>query len=188
MPIQENIPKSRLTLTYRTEIQGALQDITLPFRMMVLAEFSSVNRPSTDRRKELTERAPRTLSGRNLTPIMKDMDIRLSFQAKNHINPGESGEIPVDLKISSIDSFSPAHIADSVKPIKALLIIKQLLLEMQAYIDNEKEVRRDVYEIFKDEALRAKLLEDPAMQAFAGLRLPQPEGGEGNNSDGWSAN
>jgi type VI secretion system protein ImpB len=175
MPIQDNIPKSRLTLTYRTEIQGALQDITLPFRMLVLAEFSTANRPSTDRQKDLPERATRPLAGRNLTPIMKDMDLRLSFQSQNHINPADRGTIPVELKLSSIDSFSPANIADSVQEIKALLIIKQLLLEMQAYIDNEKEVRRDIYEIFKDEELRAKLLADPALAPFSGLRLPVDE-------------
>jgi len=180
MPIQDNIPQSRLTLTYRTEIQGARQDITLPFRMLVLAEFSSANRPSTDRRKDLPERASRPLSGRNLTPIMKDMDIRLNFAVQNHINPEDRGTLPVDLKVSSIDSFSPAHIADSVKEVKALLIIKQLLLEMQAYIDNEKEVRRDIYEIYKDDELRKKLLEDPALQQFLGLRLPS------SSSDGAS--
>lgn len=183
MPIQENIPKSRLTLTYRTEIQGAMQEVSLPFRMLVMAEFSTQAQPSTDRRKDLPERAPRSLSGRNLTPIMKDMDIKLGLQAVNHINPDDRATIPVQLKINSIDSFSPAHIAESVKEIKALLIIKQLLLEMQAYIDNEKEVRRDIYEIFKDESLRKKLLEDPRLAAFAGLRLPGKSSGEAGEGD-----
>jgi type VI secretion system protein ImpB len=172
MAIQDNIPKSRLTLTYRTEIQGALQEVSLPFRMLILAEFSAQGQPSSDRKKDLPERAPRSLSGRNLTPIMKDMGIKMSFAATNHISPEDRATLPVDLKVTSIDSFSPAHIAESVQEIKALLIIKQLLLEMQAYIDNEKEVRRDIYEIFRNDALRQKLLADPRLQAFSGLRLP----------------
>ena len=37
MAIQDEIPRSRLTLTYRTTISGEMQEITLPFRFLVLA-------------------------------------------------------------------------------------------------------------------------------------------------------
>lgn len=39
-PIQESIFKSRLTITYRTNISGTVQQESLPFRMLVLGEFS----------------------------------------------------------------------------------------------------------------------------------------------------
>lgn len=39
-PIQETIFKSRLTISYRTNISGTLQQETLPYRLLVLGEFS----------------------------------------------------------------------------------------------------------------------------------------------------
>lgn len=39
-PIQETIFKSRLTVTYRTNISGTMQQESLPFRLLVLGEFS----------------------------------------------------------------------------------------------------------------------------------------------------
>ena len=35
MSIQDEIPGSRLTLTYKTEVNGAQQDIDLPLRLAV---------------------------------------------------------------------------------------------------------------------------------------------------------
>jgi predicted component of type VI protein secretion system len=39
-PIQETIFKSRLTITYRTNISGTMQQESLPYRLLVLGEFS----------------------------------------------------------------------------------------------------------------------------------------------------
>lgn len=39
-PIQETIFKSRLTITYRTNITGTVQRESLPYRLLVLGEFS----------------------------------------------------------------------------------------------------------------------------------------------------
>jgi len=39
-PIQETIFKSRLTITYRTNISGTVQQESLPYRLLVLGEFS----------------------------------------------------------------------------------------------------------------------------------------------------
>ncbi|HMY59214.1 MAG TPA: type VI secretion system contractile sheath small subunit, partial [Pseudomonadota bacterium] len=67
MAIQDEIPKSRLTLTYRTTINGAMQDISLPFRILVLSDFSLGT--STDRKLDLADRKLRPLAGRNLDPL-----------------------------------------------------------------------------------------------------------------------
>lgn len=39
-PIQETIFKSRLTISYRTNISGTMQQESLPYRLLVLGEFS----------------------------------------------------------------------------------------------------------------------------------------------------
>ena len=168
MAIQDEIPKSRLTLTYRTTINGAMQDISLPFRILVLADFSMGT--STDRKLDLADRKLRPLSGRNLDPLMKDMKMRLRTTVKNCIDPDNEESIDIDLPIDSMKSFSPDQIAYNIPKVRALLMLKQLLLETQASIDNRKEMRKIVQDLYsKPEVIRelATKLAD-----FQGLRLP----------------
>jgi len=63
MAIQDEIPKSRLTLRYKTEINGQPEDITLPLRLSIMGDFSLGS--SSDRKTDLEERRLRNLDGRN---------------------------------------------------------------------------------------------------------------------------
>ncbi len=168
MAIQDEIPKSRLTLTYRTTINGAMQEVSLPFRILVLADFSLGT--STDRKVDLAERKLRPLTGRNLDPLIKDMKMRLRTTVANCIDPENAETVDVDLPIESMKSFSPDQIAYNIPKVRALLLLKQLLLETQASIDNRKEMRKIIQDLYsKPEALRelAGKLDD-----FKGLKLP----------------
>ena len=65
MAIQDEIPKSRLTLRYKTEVNGQPQDIQLPLRVAVTGDFS--NGTSKDRKVDLEERRMRNLDGKKVT-------------------------------------------------------------------------------------------------------------------------
>ena len=39
MAITDEIPKSRLTLTYRTTVSGEPEDVALPFRLLIMGEI-----------------------------------------------------------------------------------------------------------------------------------------------------
>ena len=168
MAIQDEIPKSRLTLTYRTTISGAMQEVTLPFRILVLADFS--NGTGKDHKVDLTDRELRPLSGRNLNPIMKDMNISLKCTVPNRIDPANEESLEVDLPVESMKSFSPDQVAQSVPKIRALLLMKQLLLETQAVIDNRKDVRKLVQELYSRPELTQALLNQ--LPEFQNIKLP----------------
>lgn len=168
MAIQDEIPRSRLTLTYRTTISGEMQEVTLPFRFLVLADFSLGS--SRDRSVDLSERELRPLSGRNLDPVMKDMKMSIQCTVPNCIDAQESETLNVTLPIEGMSSFSPDKIAQAVPKIRALLLLKQLLLEMQAAADNSKEVRRLMQELYANPAQMQALLDN--LPEFRGLKLP----------------
>ena len=168
MAIQDEIPKSRLTLTYRTTISGEMQEVTLPFRYLVLADFSLGS--SRDRKLDLADRELRPLSGRNLDPIMKDMKMSLRTTVKNCIDPDNEESIDIDLPIDSMKSFSPDQIAYNIPKVRALLLLKQLLLETQASIDNRKEMRKIIQDLYsRPDALRELA---GKLDEFKGLKLP----------------
>lgn len=171
MSIQDEIPKSRLTLQYRTTINGAMQDVTLPFRMLVLADFSLGT--SRDRQEDLADRRLRPLSGKNLGPIMNDMKMTLRCPVKNTIDPDREEGFEVALPLTSMSSFSPDQIAQAVPKIRALMLIKQLLLEVQASADNRRDVRKMLQEIYSRPELLGALRK--RLEGFKGMQLPEKQ-------------
>lgn len=160
MAINDEIPKSRITLTYRTQVHGEPEDVTLPFRVLVMGDLSGGK--SKDRQQDLDQRQIRTLDGTNLDRVMADMNMTLEMSVANRINPSAGGgELKVALPIRSMKSFAPAEVAQNVPKIRALLLLKKLLLEAQANLDNRKDFRRLLRELARDkgaiEALRQQL-------------------------------
>lgn len=175
MAIQDEISRSRITLTYRTTINGEQETIDLPFRLLVMGDFSLGS--AVDRPKDLEERAPRSINGRNLDSVMADMQMNLRLTVPNRINPGKEESLEVDLPITKLRSFSPDEVAKHVPKVRALLLLKTLMQEMQSNIDNRKELRKLIQEIFsKPEAFQAVLKD---LKGYEGFQLPSGAPQEG---------
>jgi type VI secretion system protein ImpB len=178
--IQDELPQSRITLKYRTNIDGEEQDVSLPLRTMVLGDFSQGS--SKDRQDTLEDRRLRSLDGTNrVDDLMKDMDITLQVKVANKIDP-DKDDVEVTLPVTGMKSFSPDEVAQHIPQVKALTLLKELLLEMQSNIDNRRDLRKLVQELYQNpESLQNTLAE---LKAYGGFRLPtalnhaNPEGQE----------
>jgi len=175
MAITDEIPKSRLTLTYRTNVDGQLEDKQLPFRLLIMGDLSSGT--SKDRALELDQRAFRHLDGKNLNSVMADMKMTLNLTVDNKVDPDRSESIDVSLPIKGMKSFSPADIAENVPKLKALLLLKKLLLEVQNNIDNRKEFRNMLRQIAETPELAASIREE--LTGYDDFKVPtgKPSGG-----------
>jgi type VI secretion system protein ImpB len=168
MAIQDEIPKSRLTLKYKTEIEGQPEDLTLPMRMLVTGDFSLGS--SKDSKLDLEERRVRNMDGKNTDAVMKDMGIGLNFSVPNQIDPENNEDIDVQIPIDSMKSFSPDQIAKNVPKVKGLLMLKQLLEEVISNVDNRKDFRKLLGELMGNEEALAKMMEQ--LKDYEGLKLP----------------
>jgi len=166
--INDEIPKSRLTLTYRTNVNGQPEEVTLPLRLLILGDLSLGT--SKDRAADLDQRSVRNLDGRNLDHVMADMNISVKAKVPNRIDPSNGDEIEIDLPIRGMKSFTPAEIAKNVPKIKALLLLKQTLLEMQGNIDNRKEFRNLLRSVASDDKALTSLSDE--LKGFETLKLP----------------
>lgn len=168
MAVQDEVPKSRITLRYRTEINGTPEDVDLPLRLLVLGDFSLGT--SADRKVDLEERRLRNLDGRNTNGVMKDMKMKLSFKVPNKIDPQNSEELDVNLPIESMKSFTPDEIAKNIPKLRSLLTLRKLLLEMESNMGNSKDLRKLVTDLYGSEENFNKIKEE--LKAFEGLALP----------------
>lgn len=147
MTINDQIPKSRITLTYRTDVHGQPEDVTLPFRLLLMGDFSN---KKSEERKDLDVRPILNLDGTNLDAVMKDMNMRTEFEVENKIDPDTTGSISVDLPVENMKSFTPAVVASNIPKVKGLLLLRKLLLEVQGNIDNRKDFRKTLRELAKN--------------------------------------
>ncbi|PPC90774.1 MAG: type VI secretion system contractile sheath small subunit [Methylobacter sp.] len=168
MAIQDEIPKSRLTLRYKTEVNGQLEDMTLPLRLLILGNFSQGT--SADRAVDLDERRIRNLDGTNTDAVMKDMAMSLSFTVDNKIDPEQEEDLQVNIPIDSIKSFSPDQVAEHVPKLKGLLTLKQLIGEMLTNVDNRKEFHKLLDELMSNPDNLQKILAD--LKGFESFKLP----------------
>lgn len=174
MAITDEIPKSRLTLTYRTTVHGEPEDVALPFRVIVMGDLSGGT--SKDRKTELDKRNIRKLDGKNLGQIMTDMDMTLKFSVENKIDPDRGGgELAVELPIKTMKSFEPKEIASNIPKVKSLLLLKKLLLEVQANLDNRKEFRLLLRELAANRGAVESMLKE--LPGFEDFKLPSPKAG-----------
>lgn len=178
MPIQDEVPKSRITLTYKTEVDGEPAVVDLPLRLMVLGDFS--NGTSKDRKQELEQRELRSLDGSNIGSIMKDMGINLDIVVPDRVN-SEGQDMRVQLKIDSLSSFSPEEIAKQIPQIRSLLLLKKLLEEIQSNVANKKEFAQLLSKLYSNEMLLKKMREK--LEKFSMYRIPHKKGLEDEIQD-----
>jgi type VI secretion system protein ImpB len=178
--ITDEIPKSRLTLTYRTTVTGATQEVQLPFRVFVLGDLSGGT--SRDRAVDLDRRMPRRLDGKNLDDVMSDMKMSVELKVPNRIDPDRSAELQVKLPIDSIGALAPASIAKNVPKVRALLLLKKLLLEVQANLDNRKEFRRLLRLLAQDKTAVASIQKQ--LEKFTDFKVPQTAGNDNLAKEG----
>ncbi len=137
MAAQDEVARSRVTLKYKTEVNGETAPEELPFRQLVIADFSGGT--SKDRKEDLENRRIRSFDGNNTSDLIDDMDINVDMVVPNRIEAGKK-DLRVNLKIDDKSSFNPNEIAKQVPQVRALLMAKQLLLELQSNIANKKEL------------------------------------------------
>lgn len=178
MAITDEIPKSRLTLTYRTTVSGEPEDVALPFRLLIMGDLSGGT--SKDRQVDLDQRQIRALDGKNLNQVMNDMNMSVRVTVPNRIDPDKAEEMSVELPIRSMNSFTPREVANNVPKIKSLLLLKKLLLEVQANLDNRKEFRKLLRALAQDRTAVEGMLGE--LQGFENFKVPSgrkaDEGGE----------
>ncbi len=168
MAIQDEIPKSRLTLRYKTEVSGQPEDVSLPLRLLVEGNFSMGS--SKDRKLDLEERRLRTLDGTNTDAVMKDMGMSLKFAVSNKIDPETAEDMDVEIPIDSMRSFSPDHVAKHVPKLRGILQMKKLLEEVISNVDNRKDFRKLLNELMSDEEALGKMMEQ--LKGYESMKLP----------------
>ncbi|NQY62599.1 MAG: type VI secretion system contractile sheath small subunit [Alteromonadaceae bacterium] len=166
MAIQDDksMPKSRVTLRYRTEINGAPEDVTLPLRILIAGDFSGFDGPDGTNPK-VGEYDPDQNMKRASLDKRKIFDARKIIDLKEEIDAQSSSNDPINVnplmkllniniegrKFRSLDDFSPDKILEnSGVEIKNRLETRRLFSEVKSNLSNNKRYLSVMEELLSD--------------------------------------
>ena len=185
MTARNTVPRSRITLTYDTrQPDQPRKEKELPLRLLVVGDLTGRSwKPepapgaATTAKDSFEDRKIHDLNGKNLDTVMAKLGIAVELQGvTNHIDK-TGAPIDVTIPIKSMASFEPGEVVQHVPSTRRLLQIRKLLLELQAYVDNNTQFRRLVRELTSPpraallDELRATFTKELAAQ----LRIPTAE-------------
>lgn len=152
MPAEGSVaPKERVNIVYKTETGGAQQEKELPFKMLVMGDFTQ--RPDST---PLEQRKPVNINKDNFNDVLKAQKLKLQLAAKNTL-AGE-GELPVQLEFKSIADFGPEAVAKQVPELSKLLELREALNALKGPLGNIPAFRKKIQAIIQDEKAREAIL------------------------------
>ena len=141
---QNEIPPARVNIKLDIDKGGAQKKVELPFKMLVLGDFS--NREAGGR---LADKEKINVHKENFDQVMASMDLGLKMDVEDKLNP-EGGELEVRLRFKDTASFEPIEIAKQVPRLSKLLAARNLLKDLKSNLMDNKEFRRKLESIMQD--------------------------------------
>jgi len=133
----DRVRPPRVQVTYDVEVGDAIETKELPFVMGVLGDFSGQPREALPK---LKDRRFVEVTPDNFDSVIESMRPHLAFSVENKLSDDpNAGQLKVDLDFKSLDDFSPAAVANQVKPLKELMDLRTRLSDLRGALQgNDK--------------------------------------------------
>ena len=149
-------PRERVNITYRPATDGAQEDIELPFKILVLGDFTG---RADDR--PIEERQPISVDKDNFDKVMaaQQLAVEISVPAALSDDP-DAGELTASLRFATLADFRPEGLASQIPELRQLLALRAALVALKGPIVNVPGFVRKIRELLRDPAQRARLLRE----------------------------
>lgn len=149
-------PRERVNITYRPASEGAQEDIELPFKILVLGDFTG-----RDDDRPVEERAPISVDKDNFEKVMAAQKLAVDISVPDALTDSpDPGELAVSLRFNSLADFRPEGLAQQVPELRRLLELRAALVALKGPIANVPGFVRKIRELLKDPEQRERLLRE----------------------------
>jgi type VI secretion system protein ImpB len=150
-------PKERINITYVPATGNAQEEIELPFKLLVLGDYT--NRPDPT---IVEDRRPVNIDKDTFNEVMEGMapSATLSVPDRLSKNPDPDAELGLELSFRSIADFSPERVGRQVPEINKLLELREALVALKGPLGNIPEFRKKIQKLLTDDAAREQLLKE----------------------------
>lgn len=147
-------PQERVNIRYKTETGGAVEEVELPLRLLVVGDFTA--------RADATpieERKPVNIDKNNFDEILKAQKVGMTLQVDNVVKP-ENKELTVDLRFNEMKDFEPEQVARQIPDLRELLELREALTELKGPLSQNAEFRKRLQKLLDDENERSSILDE----------------------------
>ena len=150
-------PKERVNITYKPATGGAQEDVELPLKILMLGDFTG--RPDD---RPVEDRKPINVDKDNFDKVMAAQNLEAQITVPNKLTDGDSGELSVGLKFSTLRDFRPEGIAEQVPQLKELLDLRNALMALKGPLvgGNVPDFKKKLVEALRDPDKRARLMKE----------------------------
>jgi type VI secretion system protein ImpB len=152
-------PKERVNIVYRPASGDAMEEVELPFRLMVIGDFTMAQ---DDRLVE--EREPINIDKNNFNEVLKAQQLKLQFNVDDALSSEEGGQMSVDLKFENLKDFNPDQLVKQVPELAKLMELREALRALRGPLGNVRAFRNKLKEIISDQGARERLLKELGLE------------------------
>lgn len=147
-------PQERVNIRYKTETGGAVEEVELPLRLLVVGDFTA--------RADATpieERKPVNIDKNNFDEILKAQKVGMTMQVENVVKP-ENKDLAVELRFNDMKDFEPEQVARQIPELRELLELREALTELKGPLSQNAEFRKRLQKLLDDENQRSSILDE----------------------------
>ncbi len=147
-------PQERVNIRYKTETGGAVEEVELPLRLLVVGDFTA--------RADATpieERKPVNIDKNNFDEILKAQKVGMTLQVENVVKP-EQKELAINLQFSEMKDFEPEQVARQIPDLRELLDLREALTELKGPLSQNAEFRKRLQKLLDDENECSSILDE----------------------------
>jgi len=174
-------PKERINVTFKPATGGAVEEIELPMKVMVMGDFLQRHDP-----RSLLDRKPVSINKNNFTDVMTNQQLTLEIAVPNALQDGASeSDLPIKLSFEDMRDFEPGNLINQIPETKKLYQIREALVSLKGPMGNIPAFRQTLDTIVKDPHQSEKIKQELAL---AGIDLSlSPKSLKGQNKQGEKA-
>ncbi len=145
-------PRERVNIVFRPAVGDAVEEVELPFSLLVLGKLSSQSRIGS-----LEDRKAVSVDKENFKDVLRAHDVSIDINVDNVMSE-DDGQLHISLKIEEMSDFSPDSIVAQVPQMSQLLELRDALTALKGPLGNAPQFRRRLQGIIQNEETRRKLL------------------------------
>ena len=144
-------PKERINISYRPAVGNAKEGVELPFKLLVLGDFTQRVDDATIEDRQLIN-----VNSNNFDDVIDSLDLTLDFNVENKIST-EGGNIDISLKINELSDFEPDSIIGQIDELTQVLALRDALKALKGPLGNSPQMRKKIQSLLNDESSRQAL-------------------------------